>query len=151
VVDSAVDATEVVDSMIGARAAMLILSLCHRGVVIAIEVETVTAVIAVVIVIAIETMITLDLVGMLDRSDLTTAVGMTNRGRGAATKWLCLLMDLTARRQKGLSHTQHQAPVAAQNLHSVCTITTLSKTNGESDYLLRVSTGSHRQLRVHHY
>jgi hypothetical protein len=134
-----------------AHAAMQILSLCHRGVVIAIEVETVTAAIAVVIVTAIGTMTTLDLVGMLDRSDLTTAVGMTNRGRDAATKWLYLLMDFTARRKKGPSHIQQQALVAAQDFHSACTITTRSKTNGESDYLLRVSTGSHRQLRVHHY
>jgi hypothetical protein len=153
VADSVVDATEVVDSTTVAHAATLTLSLCPREVVIGeeIEVETVTAAIAAVIVIVIGTMTTLDLVGMLDRSDLTMAVGMTSRGRDAATKWLYLLMDFTARRQK-FNHTQHFAlAVAAQNLHSACTITTRPKTNGESDYLLRVSTGSHRQLRVHHY
>jgi hypothetical protein len=94
VVDLAVDATEVVDSTTVAHAATLTLSLCLREE--EIVVETVTAAIAVVIVIAIETTTTLDLVGMLDRSDLTTAVGMTNRGRDAATKWLFLLMDITA-------------------------------------------------------
>jgi hypothetical protein len=152
VVDSVVDATEVVDLTTVAHAATLTLSLCLREEEIGEEIvaETVTAAIAVVIVIAIGTTTTLDLVGMLDRSDLTTAVGMTNRGRDAATKWLYLLMDFTARRPK-LSHTRHQAIVAAQNLHSACTITTRSTTNGESDYLLRVSTGSHRWLRVHHY
>jgi hypothetical protein len=102
VVDLAVDATEVVDSTTVAHAATLTLSLCLREEEIVVEivvetvVETVTAAIAVVIVIAIETTTTLDLVGMLDRSDLTTAVGMTNRGRDAATKWLFLLMDITA-------------------------------------------------------
>lgn len=152
VADSAVDATEVVDLKIAAHAATLTWSHCPREEVIEgeIEAEIVTAVIAAVIVIAIETTTTLDLVGMLDKSDLTMAVGMMSRGLDAATKWLYLLMDFTARRQK-LSHTQHQAIVAAQNLHSACTITTRSTTNGESDYLLRVSTGSHRQLRVHHY
>jgi hypothetical protein len=101
VVDSAVGATEVVDSTTVAHAATLTLSLCLREVEIGeeIEAETVTAVIAAVIVIVIGTMTTLDLVGMLGKSDLTTAVGMTNRGRDAATKWPYLLMDFTARRQ----------------------------------------------------
>jgi hypothetical protein len=119
VVDLAVGATEVVDS----TAVMQTWSPCHRDRIemIVIEAgivtETVTVPIAAVIVIVIGTMTTLDLVGMLDRSDLTTAVGMTNRGPGAATKWLYLLMDFTARRQKGFSYTQHLAFVAAQDLH----------------------------------
>jgi hypothetical protein len=102
VADLAVDATEVVDSTTVAHAVTLTLSLCLREEEIGeeIEVETVTAVIVEVIVIAIGTTTTLDLVGMLGRSDLTTAVGMTNRGRDAATKWPYLLMDFTARRPK---------------------------------------------------
>jgi hypothetical protein len=110
----AVDAMEVVDSTTVAHAVMLTWSHCRHEGIGKIEAETVTAVIAVVIVIAIGTMTTLDLVGMLDRRDLTTAVGMMNRGRDAATKWLYLLMDFTARRQKVLSHTQHQALVAVR-------------------------------------
>jgi hypothetical protein len=101
-VDSVVGATEDVDSTTVAHAATLTLSLCLRGEEIGeeIEVETVMAVIVEVIVIAIGTTTMLDLVGMLGRSDLTTAVGMTNRGRDAATKWPYLLMDFTARRPK---------------------------------------------------
>lgn len=52
-------------------------------------------------------------VGMPDRSDLTTAVGMTSQGRDAATKWLYHWAPDGHHSTTTLSHTQRLAFVAA--------------------------------------
>ena len=89
--------TEVVVSMTVAHAATLTLSLSlleevtveATAVQSAVQsaVATVVEIVAVTVT-AIATVTALALVGMLDRSDLTMVVGMTSRGRDAATKWL---------------------------------------------------------------
>jgi hypothetical protein len=80
--DLVVAATEAVDSMIVAHAATLTLSLYLPE---EVTVEVIAAEIVVATVTAIATVI--PLVGMLDKSDLTTVVGMTTQDRGAAIKW----------------------------------------------------------------
>ena len=88
--DLVVDVTEVVDSMTVARAATLTLSLCLlEEVTVEAIAETVVETVAEIVVAigtATATVIALALVGMLDRSDLTTVVATTTRGRAAAIK-----------------------------------------------------------------
>jgi len=80
--DLVVAVMEVVDSMIAAHAAMLTLSLCL------LEEATVVATAAEIVVATVTAIATVTaLVGMLDRSDPTMAVGMTTQDRDAATKW----------------------------------------------------------------
>jgi hypothetical protein len=83
--DLVVAVMEAVDSTTAAHAATLTLSLC-------LLVEATVVVTAAEIVVAIVTAIATvtALVGMLDKSDLTTVVGMTTQDRGAAIKWSSL-------------------------------------------------------------
>jgi hypothetical protein len=80
--DLVVAVTAVVDSMIAAHAATLTLSLC---LLVEATVEEIAAEIVEETVTAIATVTAL--VGMLDKSDLTTVVGMTTQDRDAATEW----------------------------------------------------------------
>ena len=80
--DLVVAVTAAVDSMIAAHAATLTLSHC---LLVEVTVEVIAAEIVEETVTAIATATAL--VGMLDKSDLTTAVGMTTQDRDAATEW----------------------------------------------------------------
>lgn len=144
-----VAATEVVDSTIVARATTLTWNPCLL--------EAIAVGIAVEIAVATEdptgirTEIATALVGMPDRSDLTTAVGMTSQGRDAATKWPYHWAPdrhhSSTKKRPHPTSSYRGSTSSSPRLREPNT----RQTNGESDYLLRVSTGSHRQLRVHHY